>query len=92
MADAFDYHARGLDHWRRIDEAEQQRRSDRRTLFDTSSLTPPQKRRLWTRIKERDPALAAVLQDAAVRDMRELFDATVMLPSELVREILDERY
>lgn len=92
MADAFDYRARGAEHWRQIDEAEQQRRNDQRALFDISTLTPPQKRRLWTRIKECDPALDAVLQDAAVRDMREQFDAKVMLPAEMVRGILDERY
>lgn len=72
------------------EEEERQRRRDEPVPFNLSQLTPPQKRRLWTHLKQHHPGLAAVLQDAAVRDMRELFDATVFLPRSLVQVALDE--
>ncbi len=58
---------------------------------DLSTLAPPQKRRLWDHIQARDPALADALKSDAVRDLRAMFDAKVMLPREAVMEALDER-
>lgn len=85
------YRRAGRERWREAVEAEQRRRREEAALFDPSTLSPPQKRRVWDRIRERDPALADALTSDAVRDLREMFDAKVMLPRDLVMEALDER-
>lgn len=57
---------------------------------DLSTLTPPQKRRVWEWLKTHQPDLAELLQDPAIGALRTTFDARVMLPRAMVHEALHE--
>lgn len=65
--------------------------ADTLATVDLSTLSPPQKRRVWEWLKTHQPDLAALLQDPAFGVFRTTFDSTVHLPRAMVQEALDER-
>lgn len=88
MAAGWGYFDDGVEAWRALTAAADKERARWRALVDVSTLNPEQKQRLWANLRQRHPELAATLQEPAVRDLRELFEAAVHLPHELDREAL----
>ncbi|MCA8930222.1 MAG: hypothetical protein KDC18_19360 [Alphaproteobacteria bacterium] len=89
MTDAFDYRERMTAIQDRIVDEERRRWPESPVLVNISSLPPARKRAVWEHLQAQQPAIAAVMQEPAVREMRELFGAAVCLPRDIVKEVLN---
>lgn len=73
------------------DRAERERDA-RRPRVNLSALPPAEKARVWTHLQQRHPAVAALLQDPSLGELRRAFDALVMIDAELLAGADHERY
>lgn len=75
--------------WRRIEADERRRLDEEPKRLNLSALSASQKRALWDRLKADRPDLVAALQDPVLQALRTQFDAAIVLPRDLVEELLD---
>ena len=61
-------------------------RAGPRRLLNLSQLPSEEKQATWQQIRERAPALAALLQDPTLQALREAFDADICIDNSEIEE------
>ena len=72
------------------DEITRQVRGNRPNIrwVNLANFTPAQKQRIWAHLQTHHPEVAATLAEPGIQELRTLFEATVLIPFDLIEEVI----